>query len=162
MAAKVGWIGSADSSRAPLAARLEVSSILDRESGIRYVQRMRFAEADDSGGYLISGYGPEGIRIGARRYVRGILLMPNRILEDWGPDSPDALDSSHFQPLLELAPETVLLGTGRTQSFPPPAAYAILLERRIGLEAMDTGAACRTYNILMSEGRRVAAALMPW
>ncbi len=123
---------------------------------------MRFAESDDSGGYLIQAYGAEGIRIGARLYTKGLILTPQRIVEGWGPAGPESLDPVHLQPLIDMLPELIVLGTGRTQVFPGPALYAGVLARGIGLEVMDTGAACRTYNILMSEGRRVAAGLLPW
>lgn len=123
---------------------------------------MRFSESDDSGGYLIQAYGAEGIRIGARVYTSGLILTPRRILEDWGPPLPRSLDPGHLQPVIDLDPELIVLGTGRVQVFPDPAIYAAVLGRGIGLEVMDTGAACRTYNILMTEGRRVAAALLPW
>lgn len=123
---------------------------------------MRFAQADDSDGYLILAYGPEGVRIGARLYRRGLVLTPSRLLDDWGPACAQELAPDHFAPILELAPELIVLGTGRTQVFPDPAILAAVMERGIALESMDTGAACRTYNILMSEGRRVAAALLPW
>jgi uncharacterized protein len=122
---------------------------------------MRFAEADDSGGYLVQGYGPEGIHIGGRTYVRGLILTPARIIEDWGPDRVDSLDAGHLQPLIDLAPEVIVIGTGPAQVFPDPGLYFAVLERGIGCEVMDTGAACRTYNILMAEGRRVAAGLLP-
>jgi uncharacterized protein len=123
---------------------------------------MRFAESDDSNGYLVQAYGPEGIRIGARLYSRGLILAPQRIVEDWGPVRMELLDAGHIQPLIDLQPEVIVLGTGRSQVFPDPAVYAGLLAGRIGFEVMDTGAACRTYNILVSEGRRVVAALLPW
>lgn len=123
---------------------------------------MRFAESDDSSGYLVQAYGPEGIRIGARLYTRGLILAPQRIVEDWGPARLELLDAGHLQPAIDLQPELIVLGTGRSQAFPAPAIYANALALGIGFEAMDTGAACRTYNILASEGRRVVAALLPW
>jgi uncharacterized protein len=123
---------------------------------------MRFAESDDSSGYLVHAYGPEGIRVGARLYARGLVLAPQRIVEDWGPVRPELLDAGHLQPLIDLHPEVIVLGTGRSQVFPDPTVYAEALARGIGFEVMDTGAACRTYNILVSEGRRVVAALFPW
>lgn len=122
---------------------------------------MRFAEADESGGYLIQAYGPEGIRIAGRTFTRGLILTPARIIEDWGPERILDLDPGHLQPLIDLAPEVIVLGTGAAQVFPEPALWYLIMERRIGFEVMDTGAACRTYNILMAEGRRVAAGLLP-
>ena len=122
---------------------------------------MRFAEADDSGGYLIAGYGPEGIRVGGRLLGGGLVVTPERLIEDWGPAEPTSLDPGHLQTLIDLEPEVIVLGTGQVQVFPPPELYLRIMALGIGFEVMDTGAACRTYNILMAEGRRVAAALMP-
>lgn len=123
---------------------------------------MRFAETNDSAVYLIQAYGPEGIRVGGRTLTRGLILTPERIIEDWGPRRIADLDPGHLQTLIALSPELIVLGTGAAQVFPDPALYFAVLERRIGCEVMDTGAACRTYNILVTEGRRVAAALLPW
>ncbi|MBK1717968.1 Mth938-like domain-containing protein [Thiocystis violacea] len=122
---------------------------------------MRFSEADNSGGHLIDGYGSEGLLIDGRRYRRGLILTPTRIIEDWGPTQAADLTAAHLEEVLALAPQILVLGTGARQVFPDPALYARLMQARIGIEIMDTGAACRTYNILMSEGRRVAAGLMP-
>ncbi|WP_295453523.1 Mth938-like domain-containing protein [uncultured Thiodictyon sp.] len=122
---------------------------------------MRFAETDDSGGNLIQAYGPEGIRIGGRTYRGGLIITPGRIITDWGPVDAAALNGAHLQALVDLNPELIVLGTGPTQVFGNPSLYRALMQRRIGVEWMDTGAACRTYNILMAEGRRVVAGLLP-
>jgi uncharacterized protein len=121
---------------------------------------MRFAEAH-SGGYRIEAYGREGIRVAGRTLTSGLILTPERLIEGWGPADPAALDPGHLSPLIVLNPELIVLGTGAVQVFPDPSVYFRVLELRIGFEIMDTGAACRTYNILMAEGRRVAAALLP-
>jgi len=75
------------------------------------------------------------------------------------PQSFAELRAVHLEPLLALSPELVLLGTGATQRFAPPEVRAVFAERGVGLEAMHLGAACRTYNVLVQEERRVAAAL---
>lgn len=94
-------------------------------------------------------------------YIRqSVIVTPERLITDWPPQQFDELASSHFQALVELNPEIVLLGTGKHQQFPSPRLTQPLLSRGVGLEIMDTGAACRTYNIIMAEGRRVAAALL--
>ena len=85
--------------------------------------------------------------------------MPDRIV-DWGPHSAGGLALKDFLLIADLQPEVVVLGTGSRLQFPAPAATQPLIQARIGLEVMDTAAACRTYNILMGEGRRVAAALL--
>jgi len=81
-------------------------------------------------------------------------------MRDWPPQRFEDLDSSHFDMLAELQPEFVLFGSGARLRFPSPALTASLLNQGIGIEAMDTGAACRTYNVLIAEGRNVAAALL--
>ncbi|MBK5965206.1 hypothetical protein CCR95_14185 [Thiocystis minor] len=125
-----------------------------------YVDRMRFSEADNTSGYLIDAYGVDGIVIGGRRYRRGLIVTPERIVDLWGPNQPSELMAEHLDELLAFSPQIIVLGTGRTQIFPDPSLYFRMMEQRIGFEIMDTGAACRTYNILMSEGRRVVAAFM--
>ena len=78
----------------------------------------------------------------------------------FAPQGFDALAEADFERLLETSPEIVLLGTGATQRFPHPRLTAPLHRARVGLEVMDTRAACRTYNILVAEGRNVTAALI--
>jgi uncharacterized protein len=88
------------------------------------------------------------------------VVLPDSLIEPWDIAGFDALSRAHFEYLLSLQPEIVLLGTGTQLRFPAPALSRPLLAARIGLEVMDTRAACRTYNILMAEGRKVAAALL--
>lgn len=125
-----------------------------------YVACMKFSEADTGGGNLIQGYEPGRIRIGDRTYTGGLIVSPARIITGWGPEYPAELVAEHFEVLMELDPQVVIVGTGAQQVFPEPRAYLPVLQRGLGVELMDTGAACRTYNILMSEGRRVAAGLL--
>ena len=121
---------------------------------------MRFAQIDDDGSYLIEAYDSDHIRINGRDYRAGIAVSARRIVTDWGPARIDDLDAGHVAALLVADPQVVVIGTGARQRFPDPTVYFALLERGIGVEVMDTGAACRTYNILVSEGRRVVAALI--
>jgi len=120
---------------------------------------MKFRLADHAAGYAIQAYGPGEVNINGRIFRRGLLVTPLRILEDWRPQRFEDLTAEDFAQVAELAPELLLLGTGPRQRFPAPHLYAALTARGIALEAMDTGAACRTYNILLTEGRRVALAL---
>lgn len=122
---------------------------------------MRFTEADSGNGYLIDAYGAEGIRVGGRVHTTGLILAARELVTPWGPVAITDLDPVHLEPIIALTPELVLLGTGRDQRFPDPGIHVTLARHGIGLEVMDTGAACRTYNILMAEGRRVLAALLP-
>lgn len=109
----------------------------------------------------LTGYGPGWIEVNRVRHAQAVLVLPRGEVRPW--DLPDwqALAAGDFEAMLALGPEVVLLGTGSRQRFAHPRLYACLSAARIGLEMMDTGAACRTYNILMSEGRQVLAALIP-
>jgi uncharacterized protein len=113
-----------------------------------------------AGEYRITGYGENYVVVNERRFDSSVIVMGERIIEDWDAANFDALVPRHFERLRELAPEIVLLGTGNTLRFPAPALSQPLMIARIGMEVMDTRAACRTYNILSAEGRRVAAALL--
>ena len=108
---------------------------------------------------VITGFGDGWIRIGADEYHEGVVILPDRVVTGWAPAGFDALAAEDFAGLLASGPEIVLLGTGRRHRFPHPRLVASLIEARTGIEAMDTGAACRTFNILVAEGRRVVAAL---
>jgi len=121
---------------------------------------MKFALADPADGYLIHAYDEQRIQIGEQSFSCSLILMRDRIIGDWRPADFDQLQTEDMQMLRELDPDLVLLGTGKRQRFPSPALYRTLIEAGIGLEAMTTPAACRTYNILATEGRRVAAALL--
>jgi uncharacterized protein len=109
---------------------------------------------------LIRSYAPGLVLVNDTRYLASLVVLPERILPDWPPQAFEALAVEHFDLLAGLELEVLLLGTGRRLRFPPPELLAPLTRAGIGCEVMDTGAACRTYNILMSEGRRVAAALL--
>jgi uncharacterized protein len=109
--------------------------------------------------YTFSGYGDGFVQINGERHERNLIVTPEKLLP-WGAASFDALAEQDFQAILELNPEIVLLGTGPKQRFPHPRLTRALMEKRIGVEAMDLQAACRTYNILMAEERRVAAAIL--
>ncbi|MEW5942578.1 MAG: Mth938-like domain-containing protein [Pseudomonadota bacterium] len=109
---------------------------------------------------IITGYGNDHVMINRERHERSLILLPDRMVENWEAEDFAALTAAHFEAIASLAPELVLLGTGPTLRFPSPALSQALARANIGLEAMDTPAACRTYNILMAEGRKVAAALI--
>ena len=108
----------------------------------------------------VTGYGDGYVLINQQRYETSIVVLPDHLLPGWGAAGFAALSVTDLEQLRDLRPEVVLLGTGRQQRFPTPALLRPLMETRIGFEIMDTHAACRTYNILMSEGRHVAAALL--
>jgi len=122
---------------------------------------MRFSEADNTNGHLIDAYDAHGVVIGKQRYQQGLIVMSTQIIAPWTVQPAD-LTGEHLDELLAFTPQIIVLGTGSRQVFPDSRLYFAVLERGVGFEVMDTGAACRTYNILVSEGRRVVAGLMPF
>ena len=109
--------------------------------------------------HTITGYGADHVRIDDVRHEANLILLPDLLLSPWAA-SFEALSPPHWGELIAARPEVVLLGTGARQRFPSPAVLRPLIEAGIGVEVMDLPAACRTYNILQAEGRRVAAALL--
>ena len=106
-----------------------------------------------------TGYGEGFVLVNGKRHEASLIVLPEQLLP-WDVPGFDALAESHFTVFAGLNLEVVLLGTGPRQRFPHPRITRALTEARIGLEVMDLQAACRTYNILMAEERRVAAALL--
>lgn len=100
------------------------------------------------------------VAINGIRYSHSLIVLPDSLVEDWSAGGMDALSAQHFEKIAALKPEVVLLGTGSKHRFIHPKLTRALSDLGIGVECMDTAAACRTYNILMSEGRQVAAALI--
>ena len=113
-----------------------------------------------SGINLFTGYGEGYVMVNKQRHERSLVVLRDRVLTDWPPAGFDDLDAGDFALLAELKPEIVLLGTGERLRFPRPELTRALMESRIGLEVMDIQAACRTYNFLAAEERKVAAALL--
>ena len=109
---------------------------------------------------LVSHIGPDGIRVGEISIGRSVVMSASKLILDWPVSSVQSLDLGALAPALELQPEVLLLGTGERIRFPEPALFATLAARGIGLEVMDTAAACRTFNILVNEERPVVAALI--
>jgi uncharacterized protein len=112
------------------------------------------------GGNVVTGLGDGWIKVGATEYHDNCVLAPDAVHEGFAPEGFDALTEADFRALLDYHPEIVLLGTGATQRFPHPRLLAPLAAARVGVEVMDTRAACRTFNILVAEDRRVIAALI--
>lgn len=109
---------------------------------------------------VITAFGPDFVQVNGTRHDASLIVLGDRLIAPWPPRSFDALGEAEFDALAALGAAIVLLGTGARLRFPHPRLSARLLSRGIGLEAMDTAAACRTYNILSGEGRSVAAALI--
>jgi uncharacterized protein len=110
--------------------------------------------------HAVTGYGDHHVSVDGRELRRSLLLLPDQLDPHWGPDDFAALAHAHLEPLARLRCDVLLLGTGNRQRFPSPALLRPLIEAGRNIEVMDTQAACRTYNILMTEGRVVAAALI--
>jgi uncharacterized protein len=108
----------------------------------------------------VTAYGSGWIAIQGEKIMHSILITSEGVRLDWDCKSFDDLGPQHFLQLTKLDVELVIFGSGEHHRFPKPEWQAGLMERRIGLETMDTQAACRTYNILAGEGRKVAAALL--
>jgi uncharacterized protein len=112
-----------------------------------------------SGVNTITGYGEDYVMVNGERRASSVVVLADRV-EEWPVERFDALTAEDFRFLKELEVDIVLLGTGPRQRFPHPRLTAALLQAGIGLEVMDVHAACRTYNILVAEERKVAAALL--
>ena len=111
-------------------------------------------------GNMFTGHGADYVRLGVVEYRDNVLVTPERIVTGWTPGGFDTLSEADFAALVELKPEVVLLGTGASLRFPHPRLTRALTDAGIGVEVMDTPAACRTFNILAAEGRRVVAAVI--
>ena len=107
----------------------------------------------------ITGYGEGYVLVNSQRHESSLIVLPDQVLP-WDVAGFEALTAEHFSSLKKLRPEILLLGTGPKQRFPHPRLTAPLAAAGIGVEVMDLKAACRTYNILVAEERKVAAALL--
>lgn len=121
---------------------------------------MKLHLATASGLNLFTGYGDGYVQVNGVRYEQSLVVAPDRLIENWDVAGIDGLTPAHFTVLAGLGAEIVLLGTGRRLRFPAPALQKQLLAAGIGLEVMDSNAACRTFNILTAEGRKVIAAIL--
>jgi len=120
---------------------------------------MKFTLEPNARSNLIRGYSADEIRIGEQRITGSCIVSADQLITAWEPQRFDELEPVHLETVLALAPELVLLGTGAMQRFASAAVRAFMSQRGVGLEAMQLGAACRTFNVLLQEERRVAAAL---
>ena len=133
---------------------------------------MKISLDNQPGGYTIRSYRAGEVRLsgGPPRdddepgtpiiLTESFIVTPDRLVTDWPAEQFETLQQDHFAALAELRPQVVLFGSGERLRFPPATLLRPLVELSIGVEVMDTGAACRTYNLLAAEGRMVAAALL--
>ncbi len=112
------------------------------------------------GNQLITAYQSGAVSINHQRYQHSVIVLPTDVITDWQVTKFDELSPDDFARIANYQPEVVLLGTGGTHRFIHPKLTVALTEKGIPVECMSTDAACRTYNILMSEGRKVLAALI--
>ena len=125
-----------------------------------YDSSVKISRDSAEGRNAFTAYGEGWVEVNGVRHSSSLVVSGNRLEDNWPVASIDALTSAHFEAIAKMAPELVLLGSGRAFAFPDPAVLAPLNDARIGVEVMDTQAACRTYNILLGEGRNVLAALI--
>jgi len=109
---------------------------------------------------LFTAHGKDHVMVNGERYDHSIAVMAEEVRSDWAVADFDALSAAHFDYFLSLKPDVLLLGTGSRQRFPHPRLYRALTDAGVGVECMDTPAACRTYNILVAEDRKVVAAIL--
>lgn len=121
---------------------------------------MKITQEFGTAGYRIRAYQPGEVQINDQQHRSSLILGLESLITDWGPESLDDLTTEHMAEVLRLDPEVIILGTGEHQRFPSREIMLPLLREGIGVEVMANDAACRTYNILMSEDRRVALALI--
>jgi uncharacterized protein len=121
---------------------------------------MKLHQSDTQKYQTVTGYDETGVEINAERYNFSLVVLPEMAPRAWNAPTFEALTVEHFDLIGADDPDVVILGTGARQRFIHPRLTAALTLRRIGVECMDSQAACRTYNILMGEGRKVALALI--
>jgi uncharacterized protein len=113
-----------------------------------------------AGQNAIARHGPDGVVVNGIEHTESVLVPWRGEVVAWGAVSFESLAAEHFATVASLGPELVVFGSGMRLRFPAPALLRPLIDRGIGVETMDTAAACRTYNVLLAEGRTVVAALL--
>ena len=121
---------------------------------------MKLQSDPHSGANTITGYGDSYVEINKTPYSHAVLLSSDGEIQEWDIKSFDGLSATDFSQMASLKPELIIIGTGKRQRFPKPELLRTLIDAKIGFEVMDSQAACRTYNILVGEGRQVLLALI--
>ncbi len=121
---------------------------------------MKFAQDSQDEGYVITAYDDDSVSINGKPFSQSLIVATTQLNDNWNLNSIESLHTSHIEQILTLKPELIIIGTGDKLIFPDVKVYAAIIRQGIGVDFMDTGAACRTYNILMSEGRGVVAGLI--
>jgi len=115
---------------------------------------------DNQAKYQIRAFSPGQIQVNDRILTNNIIITPTKLVDDWRPTNISLITQKDFEFFLELRPDILIVGTGEKLIFPPIQIYGHLINLNIGIEFMNTAAACRTYNALAAENRHVAAALI--
>ncbi len=121
---------------------------------------MKLQLAQTEGWNTFTAYGEDYVSVNAVRHQDNLIVLPYQLIEKWTPASFSTLSRADFDLLATLDAEIILLGTGKLLRFPSPELMQSLMQARKGIEVMDTQAACRTFNVLAGEKRKVAAALL--
>jgi uncharacterized protein len=121
---------------------------------------VKLHQSHTAGLNVFTAYGEGYVAVNNEKHHKNLILLPDTIIHDWSSATVETLAETDMQKLLGLGTEIILLGTGNRLRFPPGALLRPFAPAGIGLEVMDLQAACRTYNILVTEGRKVAAALL--
>lgn len=115
---------------------------------------------DNQAQYKIRAYAPGSIQINDLTYTRSVIISPEKLIDNWNPQHITELTRKDLEIIIELSPAILLIGTGGTLEFPDIDIYGDLINEGIGVEVMDTSAACRTFMALTAENRNVVAALI--
>lgn len=115
---------------------------------------------DNQSNFQIRGFKHGQIQVNEKIYTESLIISPEKLIENWGPKTITELTKEHLQIATQSKPAVLLIGTGEKLIFPPIELYGELINQGIGIEIMDTAAACRTFTILTAENRHVVAALI--
>lgn len=121
---------------------------------------MQLSLEQNAGNLYIQSYVPGNIQVNGEYFERSIIVTPKQLIKAWPPQTLPELTLEHLAAIVILQPMVVLLGSGSKLKFPNPAILENLYKQNIGVEVMDTSSACRTFNVLVSEGRNVVAGLL--
>jgi uncharacterized protein len=121
---------------------------------------MKFAQDSHDEGYVITAYDKNSISINGKPFSKSLIVTTRQLQKNWDITAIESLQANHINQVLSFNPELIIIGTGSSLIFPAVETYSAIIKLGIGVDFMDTRAACRTYNILMSEGRDVVAGLI--
>jgi uncharacterized protein len=121
---------------------------------------MQISQQYGDASYVVRAYDDGAVTVNNTTFTRSLIIMPEHLDTQWEPQYLEEVTERHLEPIVKFNPEVVLFGTGVQSRFPELHIQTYFVKRGIGIEIMNTAAACRTYNILIAEGRNVACALL--